>query len=228
MWPRPTVVLTVGLLLIPILTIQASTEFQVSNNGSSSYRINEVNNPALTLQRGTTYIFHISTPGHPFWINTVRSTGTENSYSGGITGNGITQGDLQFTVPSNAPDQLFYNCQFHSPMTGTLTIEGTVGGIKDNDALPLTYGLYSIFPNPVNPAVTILYGLPGSVMVRLTIFDILGRQVAVLLDGLQPAGSHTLGWDGTDSAGRPVGSGVYLVRLESSGAAATRRVLLLK
>ncbi|MCH7938800.1 MAG: fibronectin type III domain-containing protein [Candidatus Marinimicrobia bacterium] len=103
----------------------AATEFVVVNNGLSSYTIDGQTNPSLTLMRDSTYIFHINATGHPFWINTAPSTGTGNAYSSGVTNNGIDQGDLTFIVPAGAPDQLFYNCQFHSPMTGSITI-GTV------------------------------------------------------------------------------------------------------
>jgi len=139
MLPRPSIVLTIGMLFIPILTIHAATEFQVINNGFTSYIIDDENNPSITLQRDSTYIFHISAPGHPFWIKTANSTGTGNAYSAGVTGNGTSQGDVQFTVPSDAPDQLFYNCQFHSPMTGTITIEGPLGGASglEQDSLAL-------------------------------------------------------------------------------------------
>ena len=139
MLPRPHKILTIAMLFVPNLAVRAATEFQVINNGSSSYLIDAQNNPDITLQRDSTYIFHISAPGHPFWIKTAKSTGTGNAYNVGVTGNGTWQGDVQFTVPSDAPDQLFYNCQFHSPMTGTITIEGPLGGASplEQDSLAL-------------------------------------------------------------------------------------------
>ena len=156
------------------------------------------------------------------------SNGTGNAYSAGVIGNGTSQGDLQFTVPSDAPDQMFYNCQFHSSMTGTFTIAGPLGGITNDDALPLTYGLYGIFPNPFNPAATILYGLPKAAEVRLVVYDLRGREVLRLVDGRQEAGTHTLRWDGADTAGQPVGTGVYIVRLQAGRVATMRKMVLLR
>lgn len=101
----------------------AATEFQVTNNGTISYLFDGEANPSLTFQRDSTYIFHINTPGHPFWINTVQSTGLGNAYNSGVTNNGTSSGDLTFVVPAGAPDGLFYNCQFHPLMTGTISIE---------------------------------------------------------------------------------------------------------
>ena len=228
MLSRPYTVLTIGILFIPILTIQAATEFQVTNNGSSSYNIDDQTNPSITLQRDSTYIYHISAPGHPFWIKTVRSAGTGNQYNAGVTGNGTSQGDVLFTVPSDAPDQLFYNCQFHSPMTGTFTIEGALGGVTNNDALPLTYGLYGIFPNPFNPAATILYGLPEAAEVLLVVYDLRGRELKRLVDGRQEAGYRQIRWNGRDANDREMPSGIYLVRLATDQYSKPIKMVLLR
>jgi len=78
--------------------------------------------PDLTLQRGKTYQFSVNVPGHPFLIKTVQGNGTGNQYTNGVTNAGAVSGDIIFTVPADAPATLFYNCQFHSAMTGTFTI----------------------------------------------------------------------------------------------------------
>ncbi len=96
--------------------------FQVSNNGMTSYQIDGAVNPDLTLERGKTYRFNISAPGHPFIIKMIQSTGTGNAYSSGVSGNRTSQGTLSFTVPADAPDRLFYNCEFHMSMTGIINI----------------------------------------------------------------------------------------------------------
>ena len=116
----------IGALGGALSTAPAATEFQVTNNGLISYLFDGEANPSLTFQRDSTYIFHINTPGHPFWIKTVQSLGTGNAYNSGVTNNGTSAGDLTFIVPSGAPDLLYYNCQFHSLMTGTITIETPV------------------------------------------------------------------------------------------------------
>jgi hypothetical protein len=81
-----------------------------------------VDNPTLTLTRGVTYKFDVNASGHPFWIKKVSSTGTGNAYTNGIVNNGVQVGTLTFDVPANAPNTLFYNCQFHSAMAGTIDI----------------------------------------------------------------------------------------------------------
>lgn len=104
-----------------------TTNFDVSNGGASAYVFNDggftnANNPNLTLKRGETYTFTVNSPGHPFYINSSQGTGTSNAYDNGVTNNGATDGTITFTVPDNAPDTLYYNCEFHSAMTGTITI----------------------------------------------------------------------------------------------------------
>jgi hypothetical protein len=99
-----------------------AADFNVVNNGVSSYLINSAVNPTLTLIRGQTYTFSIAASGHPFWIKTNGVTGTGSSYANGVTGNGTDVGTLIFSVPFDAPNSLFYNCQFHSTMKGSIVI----------------------------------------------------------------------------------------------------------
>ena len=68
------------------------------------------------------------------------------------------------------------------------------------------------YPNPFNPSTQFYFGLPEASDVTLTIYDILGRKVAELVNGAQPAGFRTLSWNGTNTAGIPVASGTYLAR----------------
>lgn len=104
-----------------------TTNFDVTNSGASAYIFNDsgfdnTSNPDLTLTRGETYTFTVNTPGHPFLIKSVQSTGTGNLFNDGVTNNGAVSETITFTVPSNAPDTLFYVCEFHGSMTGTITI----------------------------------------------------------------------------------------------------------
>ncbi|MFT4830758.1 MAG: hypothetical protein ACI815_000394 [Psychroserpens sp.] len=105
----------------------SAKNYKITNQGATAYVFNgqglsDVNNPALTLKRGETYTFTINTPGHPFYIKDVKGTGTANAYSLGVTNNGAINGTVTFTVPTDAPNRLYYNCEFHSLMTGVITI----------------------------------------------------------------------------------------------------------
>ena len=84
------------------------------------------------------------------------------------------------------------------------------------------------FPNPFNPATIIPFSLSCPSRVIVTIYDISGRRMRVLLDGTRGPGFHELGWDGTDSLGRPAPTGVYLVRLEAAGRVLTSKLCVLR
>ena len=88
-----------------------------------------VANPDLTLYKGLTYTFQITTDvNHPFWIKTSPSTGTTNAYAGtGLSANGVTSATVvTFTVPADAPDTLYYDCANHLEMQGVIHILDTI------------------------------------------------------------------------------------------------------
>jgi len=97
-------------------------------------------------------------------------------------------------------------------------------------ALPKAYSLAQNVPNPFNPSTTISYSLPGGDArhVRLTVFDLRGRKVIGLVNRVQPGGAYSVIWNGIDSHGRPVPSGVYFYRLEAGDFKAVRKMVVLK
>lgn len=101
--------------------------YNVTNNGEIAYIFNgnslvNESNPAITLTRGRTYTFTVNAPGHPFYIKTVQGIGTGDAYNTGVTNNGAFNGVVTFTVPQTAPNTLYYNCEFHAPMTNAFSI----------------------------------------------------------------------------------------------------------
>ena len=115
-------VLLLSLALVAWVPAAVAADFNVINVGSIAYQVNGTNNPTLALHRGVTYTFAIDAIGHPFWIKTAQVLGTASAFNTGVTGNGTQSGTLTFAVPLNAPSTLFYQCQFHAPMTGSLEI----------------------------------------------------------------------------------------------------------
>jgi flagellar hook assembly protein FlgD len=79
-----------------------------------------------------------------------------------------------------------------------------------------------------HPAATIRYELRKRARIKLTVFDLLGREVRTLATGLVPAGNFEALWDGEDNAGRVVPSGEYLYRLETDGLVLNRKLTLLQ
>ena len=96
-----------------------------------------------------------------------------------------------------------------------------VGNNQNN--LPHEFDLSQNYPNPFNPATNIEYKVPEASNVKVTIYDALGKQVEVLVDGYQNAGTYTLKFDGSNFA-----SGIYLCRMEAKGFVKVNKMLLLK
>ncbi|MDP6533363.1 MAG: choice-of-anchor Q domain-containing protein, partial [Candidatus Marinimicrobia bacterium] len=94
--------------------------------------------------------------------------------------------------------------------------------------LPQVYSLHQNFPNPFNPSTTIRYDLPEDAFVRLTVYDIRGREVAVLANGMKAAGYQTVVWNGRDSRGIPASAGIYFLRINTPAFHATKKMMLLK
>lgn len=88
---------------------------------------------------------------------------------------------------------------------------------------PVSYSLAQNYPNPFNPSTNIHFLLGGSGHTSLIVYDVLGRQVATLVDGNLPAGDHVQQWDANGLA-----SGVYICRLEAGGIVQTRKLMLLR
>lgn len=95
-------------------------------------------------------------------------------------------------------------------------------------ALPSEFELVANYPNPFNPQTTIEFALPSRSEVKLIVYDILGREVAVLLDETRPAGRHRVVWDGRDSGGRQQASGMYFCMLKAGEYRTSQKMLLLK
>ncbi len=76
-------------------------------------------------------------------------------------------------------------------------------------------------PNPARDVVRIGYAIPEAGAVRLSVYDLMGREISVLVDGVVPAGPHTATWDGGS-----LSAGVYVYRLEANGIVRTRMVTL--
>jgi len=94
--------------------------------------------------------------------------------------------------------------------------------------IPDEFALHQNYPNPFNPRTQIKYDLPEKSLVRLLIYDVLGREVAVLFDGEQEPGFHSIMWDGQNGMGKSVGAGMYFYSIQSDQFIQTRKMILLK
>ena len=98
----------------------------------------------------------------------------------------------------------------------------------DEPALPGETALPANVPNPFNPTTTITFSLAQPGNVTVAVYDLQGRRVRVLAEGSCAAGARSVTWNGRDGTGRDVGSGVYLLRLETPDARIVRRMTLVR
>ncbi|MBN2090750.1 T9SS type A sorting domain-containing protein, partial [candidate division KSB1 bacterium] len=94
--------------------------------------------------------------------------------------------------------------------------------------LPKSLHLYQNFPNPFNSSTVIQYALTAESRVKLTIYDISGKEVKRLLDENQNAGRHLGIWDGRDNRGEMITSGVYFYKIEVGGIIRSGKMILIR
>lgn len=137
------------------------------------------------------------------------------------------QGDWRLFVSDNASIDVgtidSWTLQFKAPepcepVTSVPAIAAAAGG----------FALDAPRPNPSRGTTALSFALPAEGPVSLAVYDVQGRRVATLVDGVRPAGTHRVTWGGADDQGRPVGSGVYFVRLNAAERTATERLSLLR
>ena len=90
------------------------------------------------------------------------------------------------------------------------------------------FQLHQNFPNPFNPNTTIFYDLSRESNVKITVFDLLGREIIKLVDQIEPVGSRSINWDGRDYTGSLANAGVYIYQIEAEGFLQTKKMVLLK
>ncbi len=104
----------------------------------------------------------------------------------------------------------------------------TVETDPSDGSLPSSFELRQNYPNPFNPSTTIELQVFEAGPVELTIYDILGRRITTLAEGVLSTGTYSFIWNGTDAAGSPVASGLYLYRARVSSTVQTRTMALIK
>jgi hypothetical protein len=154
-----------------------------------------------------------------------------------VVGNGITAGnpvsgkgllaELTFRAVGSLNQIHFDLAEAYVARSGSEIRQ--VQQVRSTRLLPQTFYLGANFPNPFNPTTSLQYALPDEMPVELSIYDILGRKIRVLVrEKSQVAGYYTLSWDGRDQQGRPTSSGVYFYRLVTPTFSRSHKMTLIK
>jgi hypothetical protein len=94
--------------------------------------------------------------------------------------------------------------------------------------LPAEVFLYSPSPNPVVEDVTVRFELPARVAAKLGLYDLAGREVVTLVDGLRGAGLHEFSWNGKDYQETRIPNGMYILKLDTRGSQRLRKLVVLR
>ncbi len=106
-------------------------------------------------------------------------------------------------------------------------IEPNVTAIEAEEEVPSVIRLHQNFPNPFNPSTTIAFDLPEAAPAHLSVYNLLGQHIVDLASGRHSAGTHQVTWNGQNSAGQRVATGLYIYRLMAGDANTTVRTMLL-
>ncbi|MEE8576231.1 MAG: T9SS type A sorting domain-containing protein [candidate division Zixibacteria bacterium] len=115
-----------------------------------------------------------------------------------------------------------------SAFSVNIVVSSSTSAPDDPATLPFTFELGQNYPNPFNPSTRINYSIPTGGLVRIEIYNALGRKVATVVEGYRPAGSYEAEWDGNDFMGKLAATGHYFYRLSSSSGEISRKMLLLR
>ncbi len=120
------------------------------------------------------------------------------------------------------------NMRGHAERITRIAVHNPPSAVEPQGALPEAVALGPCSPNPFWTTTEIAYALPTWDRVRLEVFDVAGRRVRTLADGMGVPGVHRMSWDGLDDQARPVAAGVYYAKLATSRLERTVRIVLLR
>jgi len=200
---------------------------------SSSIRISSSNAPEP---------FYIWIPSADYW------DGPEDSVLTWDSDSGLTNGEFQFnlhpnlkTANDNGYGVLVWICKDNKKQLASVRETAYISfrvwepesgplqphPIVESSSDPVLSDIRN-YPNPFNPETDIRFALSKPSQVKLSVYNVLGQNVITLHDGLLSAGVHSVQWNGRDSQGNSVASGIYIYRLQADDVTQTRKMVLLR
>jgi aminopeptidase N len=144
--------------------------------------------------------------------------------------------DTVVTVFNDSQQQSFTVGISHDPTSVLLDSDGWI--LKDAALVPdgvlrpapvvSNFSLEQNYPNPFNPSTVICYQIPKATRVTIIIYNLLGAEVAMLVDGHQESGDHSVIWNGVDRFGHQVASGIYLYKIEAGTIQSAKKMVYLR
>jgi len=163
-------------------------------------------------------------------IKIARLAPNEEEYVSFYTYLGGMQGDHNIMVIVDPDRETIDRNRSNNIQSSHLHVFGRVAGdeISDNDKIPKKFNLLQNYPNPFNPITTIKFDLVENAQTYLAIYSVEGKLVRTLISQRLPANHYEIVWDGRDSRGKMVSSGVYFLLLKSGNKKLVRKMVILK
>lgn len=200
--------------------------FMGGNYAGSVWRVEYKGAGAITDSNSYTYqkVFQDSVPGGDPRVYSVSFPGDDPCLQqGGNASHDMNgNGEPEFVIAYEDGDSL---------QNWIVMVEGNgLTGIKVNPGQQVldSYTLNQNFPNPFNPSTTISYQLTKTDKISIKVYDMLGKEVKTLVNGVVTAGTHTAVWDGTNNSGAQVASGIYIYTLQSGKYKLNKRMTLMR
>ena len=193
------------------VTGPVSSNCRVRASSTADPEVTDTSNGAFIIQHDLGWL------SLDAWTGTV-AAGQAVSLDVNVDAAGLVEGDHEqlLVISNNAGAAVSVPVVLH------------VGDTTPVNDLPRQVTLTQNHPNPFNPTTAIEFALPSSGPVDLSVYDLAGRRVALLVSGDQPAGRHTVVWQARDDSGRTLPSGTYVYRLRTDAGVVARKLSLLK
>jgi len=217
--------------------------FSFKSNTDDSYSIvvTEATIAGISLETGDE--IGIFTPadlcvGAEVWTGTTMALAAWIDDSQTIEIDGYKNGELiSFKIWDKSSDNELYatptyaigNGTFGSGVYTMVSINADITTVEEiNAVVPISFRLCQNFPNPFNPTTTIQYSLPQQSHVKLSIYNVLGDEIATLVNEEQHIGDYSFHWNSTDKNNKRLASGIYVYRLQAGGYIAQNKMILMK
>ena len=157
---------------------EPSVDYYITNSGTGTYLVNGVSNGGINFVKGKKYRIIVNAVGHPFRIQTVSGGySLADSYTTGITNAGTDNGSIIVELPQNAPDNLYYACEFHETMNGTIAVQA------EEDTITISSKSASYTIAPIDSGRLIEMSAGGTVTITDSTLFPIGYSVDILQTG---------------------------------------------
>ena len=174
----------------------------------------------VTVTQNLVKGFKVDRNGTMLWNGPIINVSSDPHGKGRLGGVLLSNGTSLLTWSDNRADGNGVYAQ-------NVNFDGTLGNVTGvgtpPSSKPSTYQLQQNYPNPFNPGTTITYSLPTQTTVSLTVYDLLGRDVATLVQDEKPAGTYSVYFDASH-----LSSGIYFYTISAGSFSATRKLMLIK